>query len=419
MHVELHPQFQQDESAREAADLVSACVHCGFCLATCPTYLDTGDERDSPRGRIYLVKHLLETGDGGATAQTHLDRCLTCRSCETTCPSGMQYGRLADFGRGLLEQRQPRSLPARSLRFSMRKLLARPALLSPLLRVGQWLRPLLPGSLKAHIPRRQARRPVPVTSHQRRMLVLEGCVQQAATPHTNDAARRVLDKLGISLESAPEAGCCGALSYHLGAHDEALDQVRRNIDAWWPAIEHGAEAIITSASGCGTHVADYGELLAQDPAYADKARRVSQLARDIGQVLLQEDLAALAIDADIGPVAVHTPCSLQHGLGEPDLIATLLRRVGFELAPTRDAHLCCGSAGTYSILQGDTSQRLRSRKLAALTEGQPAVIATGNVGCQLHLGEDDGVPVRHWIELLDASGNDFTANIASRVTLRY
>jgi glycolate oxidase iron-sulfur subunit len=401
MHVELHPDLRDTLSGQAAAQLTSACVHCGFCLATCPTYLDQRDERDSPRGRIYLIKQVLETGEAGSATQTHLDRCLTCRSCETTCPSGMQYGQLLDIGRELVEQRVARPALERVMRRSLRYVLTRPRLFKTALIAGQLLRPVLPRALREKVPARQSLRPRPATSHKRRMLVLEGCVQSAATPATNIAARRVLDKLGITLVSISSAGCCGAVNYHLSAHDAGLDDIRRNIDAWWQAIENGAEAIISSASGCSVMLADYGKLLQHDSQYADKAARVSALALDISQVLVKENLEQLTVNTDIGRIAVQTPCSLQHGLQQPELIREILRRAGFSLAATREDHLCCGSAGTYSILQAKASERLRDNKISALTGASPTLIATANVGCQLHLQQATALPVRHWLELLD------------------
>jgi glycolate oxidase iron-sulfur subunit len=401
MHVELSPQYANTSAGKKARELTSACVHCGFCLATCPTYLDSRDERDSPRGRIYLIKQLLETGQATQLTHTHLDRCLSCRSCETSCPSGMQYGQLLDIGRGLMEQQAPRPTALRFMRQVLRFVLSRPRLFAAALAAGQAVRPLLPAALRAKIPPRQPRRAIPVVQQRRTMLVLAGCVQNAATPNTNDAGRRILDRLGISLVSAPQAGCCGAVNYHLAAHDDGLDDMRRNIDAWWPHIENGAEAILSSASGCGSMLAEYGELLAHDTRYAAKARRVTQLARDIGEILLQENLETLAINTGVGKVAVHTPCTLQHALGLPDMVSDILQRAGFELAATHDKHLCCGSAGTYSILQTDISQRLRDKKLQALTGDEPTLIATANIGCQLHMGETASVPVVHWLELLD------------------
>jgi glycolate oxidase iron-sulfur subunit len=401
MHVELHPRFADSPTARQAKTLTSACVHCGFCLTTCPTYADQRDERDSPRGRIYLIKQLLESGEAGAPTRVHLDRCLTCRNCETACPSGMQYGELLDIGRELIEWEAPRSLPSRCLRYLLRAILSRPQLVTPALTVAQMLRPILPTRLRERVPTRQRKKIVRRSQHARTMLVLQGCVQRAATPNTNAIARQVLDKLGISLIAAPEAGCCGAVNYHLAAHSDGLDNMRRNIDAWWPAIENGAEAIVSSATGCGAMLIDYGRLLADDPAYAEKARRVSAMTRDLAEVLLAEDLSQLAIDTAVGRVAIHTPCTLQNALQQPQLLHTLLARLGFTLAAPTKKLLCCGSAGTYSILQTAISKRLRTTTLRALTGNSPALIVTANIGCQLHLQAAADVPVIHWIELLD------------------
>lgn len=400
MHTELDAHFRDNTEAQRAQQLLSACVHCGFCLETCPTYLETRDERDSPRGRIYLIRQLLETASAAAPTRYHLDRCLTCRSCETTCPSGVQYAQLAEIGQHLAADTTPRPRFHSALRKTLRAVISRPAVFSPLLRVGQFLRPVLPVALRQQIPPRQRRLPVPASGGGRTLLVLEGCVQAAATPNTNDAARRVCAALGITLQAVPEAGCCGAVNQHLGGAEAARANMRRNIDAWWPALEAGAEGIVTTASGCGSMLGDYGRLLADDPAYAQRAARVSALARDLGELLLAEDLGVLAADTGCGKVAVHTPCSLQHALRQPDLLATLLRGAGFSLARTEESHICCGSAGTYSLLQPALSQRLRQRKQAALTVDAPALIVTANVGCQLHLANPD-VPVVHWIELLD------------------
>jgi glycolate oxidase iron-sulfur subunit len=402
MHVELHPRFAQTAEGQAAKALTAACVHCGFCLTTCPTYLDKRDERDSPRGRIYLIKQLLETGEASEKTQLHLDRCLTCRNCETACPSGMQYGELLDIGRGIMEREVPRPPLSRSFRWLLRFVLSRPRLIGAALALGQTARPMMPGRLRQKIPPRQPPKAVPKREHDRSMLVLEGCVQRAATPNTNAVARRVLDQLDISLVSVPQAGCCGAVNYHLGAHADGLDDMRRNIDAWWPQIESGAEVIVSSATGCGAMLLDYGRLLADDPVYADKARRVTLLTRDIAEVLEQEDLHKLAINTQIGKVAIHPPCSMQHALQQPMLLDTVLRRAGFDIATTTGKLLCCGSAGTYSILQSDTSERVREKMLQTLTSDQPALIATANIGCQMHLQAAAGVPVVHWIELLDS-----------------
>lgn len=408
MHTKLHQRYKNSTEGKQAQEIINACVHCGFCLATCPTYLDSRDERDSPRGRIYLIKELLETGDATQQTHTHLDRCLTCRSCETTCPSGVKYGRLADIGRGLMEDVSPRPMPERLVRYAIRKVLSNPPLFAFLLRCGQVFRPLLPAVLKAKVPQRQkisvvATDPVKMI-HQRTMLTLAGCAQKSATPNTQAATTAVLDRLGITLNSIATAGCCGAVNYHLSAHEDGLDDMRRNIDAWWPAIESGAEAIVSSASGCGAMLVEYGDLLAHDPEYRSKAQRVSALTVDIAEVLLREDLSCLKINNRVGKVAVHTPCTLQHALTLADAVPLILTDLGFDLVQTKENHLCCGSAGTYSILQPQISQRLLDKKLNALTTENPDMIVTANVGCQLHLGGKAKVPIHHWIELL----NDFS-----------
>ncbi|MFT6916817.1 MAG: glycolate oxidase iron-sulfur subunit [Motiliproteus sp.] len=401
MQTNLIPIFKATSEGQEAETILRSCVHCGFCNATCPTYQELGDERDGPRGRIYLIKQLLEGGPVTENTRTHLDRCLTCRSCETTCPSGVQYGRLIDIGRGIVDDVLPRPLKQRVLRWSLRQVLPYPNRFGPLLKAGQLFRPLLPGALKTKVPPQRSASPWPSSSHPRVMLALAGCAMPAATPNTNAAAARVLDRLGITLVEAPKAGCCGAVSYHLSKHDEGLDFMRRNIDAWWPAVEAGAEVIVMTASGCGAMVQEYGHLLRDDPAYADKARRVSELTKDLSSVLLHEDLSQLQPKADNGKVAFHCPCTLQHAMQQNGVVEEVLTKAGINLAVTRDKHLCCGSAGTYSILQPEMSQKLLHNKLEALTQDQPDRIVTANIGCQLHLETKAQVPVQHWIELLD------------------
>jgi glycolate oxidase iron-sulfur subunit len=403
MQTNISQQYLHTAQGREADAILRSCVHCGFCTATCPTYQLLGDELDGPRGRIYLIKQMLEGQSVSAKTQLHLDRCLTCRNCETTCPSGVQYGRLVDIGRELVEKQVARP-PGMSLkRLALRKLLPYPARFSGLLALARLARPLLPTVLKKKIPAAQLTGKRPQQQHARRMLILEGCVQSVATPATNHAAARVLDKLGIRLVDAPAAGCCGAVSHHLAAAEEGLEFMRRNIDAWWPHIEAGAEAIIITASGCGAMVKDYGHLLRDDREYAEKAGRVSELCRDIGEVLAEETLPQLAEHAPVRRIAFHSPCTLQHGQQLQGLVESILTKAGFELLPVSDAHLCCGSAGTYSVLQPALSQRLLSNKLSALEHEQPQMIVTANIGCQLHLGSQAQVPVRHWIELLDES----------------
>ena len=386
---------------QEADAILRTCVHCGFCTATCPTYQLLGDELDGPRGRIYQIKQVLEGHAPSRTTQLHLDRCLTCRSCETTCPSGVRYARLADIGRALVEQRVERPLGERLLRRALVKLVPHPWRLRPLLTLGRMARPLLPAQLKAKIPTLRPAGVWPRPAGRRRMLALAGCVQSVATPRTNAAAARVLARIGIDLIEVRHAGCCGAAAYHLNAQNEGLDAARRNIDAWWPEVEAGAEAILISASGCGAFVKEYGEILKHDPAYAEKAARVAALARDPGEVLGGEDLEALGAPGDGRKVAFHSPCTLQHGQQLNNLVEPILTRLGFVLTPVPDAHLCCGSAGTYSITQPELSLQLRDNKLTALQSDDPEVIATANIGCQLHLGAGTERPVVHWLELLD------------------
>ncbi len=402
MQTRLSERFSHTPEGREADSILRACVHCGFCTATCPTYQLLGDELDGPRGRIYLIKQLLEGEAVGTSTRLHLDRCLGCRACETTCPSGVRYGRLADIGRGIVERQVPRRGFSAVQRYLLRKLVPWPRRFAALLRLGQWLRPLLPRALRAKVPTRQRPGNRPSQPQSRRMLVLEGCVQSVATPRTNAAAARVLDKLGIELVAAPAAGCCGALSHHLSAHAEALGFMRRNIDAWWPYVEQGIEAIVISASGCAVQVKEYGQLLRHDPVYAARAERISSLAKDLSEVMAGEALPRLDGRRTGRTVALHSPCTLQHGQQLDGLVEGLLTRAGFQLQAVRDAHLCCGSAGTYSILQPRLARQLRDNKLAALTAGDPELIVSANIGCQLHLASGAGQrPVKHWVELFD------------------
>jgi glycolate oxidase iron-sulfur subunit len=397
--------FIKDTAAgREADAILRACVHCGFCTATCPTYQLLGDELDGPRGRIYLIKQMLEGAPVTAKTQLHLDRCLTCRACETTCPSGVRYGRLADIGRHLIEERVPRPARARALRWLLRKTLLSRPLLALGIAAGRAARPLLPDALERKLPRRRGASLWPPARHARKMLALHGCVQPSLAPSIDAALARVLDRIGISLVRADGSGCCGALSHHLAAPAEALRLMRANIDAWWPHVERGAEAIVVSASGCGVFVKEYADLLGEDPDYGERARRISQLARDPVEVVGAEwsRIAPLvASDRDAQRVAFHAPCTLQHGLRLTGRVEDILARLGVELTSVADAHLCCGSAGTYSILQPELAKALRANKLRALETHDPDLIATANIGCLLHLAAGTSRPVRHWIELLD------------------
>jgi len=388
----------------EADAVLRTCVHCGMCNATCPTYQLLGDELDGPRGRIYLIKQMLEGAAVTRSTLTHLDRCLTCRNCETTCPSGVQYHKLLDIGRTLVEQKVERRRFDRLQRWLLRAVIPYPARFTPLLRLGQLVRPLLPPFLKRSVPPRQSAAPWPATTHARTMLVLEGCAQPAIAPNINAATARVLDRLGIRLLAASGAGCCGAASHHTSGVEQGLDFARRNIDAWWPHVESGAETIVMTASGCGVHVKEYGQLLKDDHAYATKAKKISELTKDISEILAREDLSKLSAGAKPGmKVAFHAPCSLQHGQRLNGVVEKILRGAGLTLVAVPDAHLCCGSAGTYSILQQDLAQRLLRNKVGALESGGPDVIATANIGCLAHIQSGTRLPVRHWIEILDAS----------------
>ncbi len=391
----------QTPAGQEADQILRSCVHCGFCTATCPTYLLLGDELDGPRGRIYLIKQALEGTAVTRKTQVHLDRCLTCRACETTCPSGVRYGRLLEIGRGMVEKKVRRPLLERGMRRALRLLIPYPQRFAALLWLGRLMSPLLPADVKRKLPARQVPQSWPGARHARVMLVLEGCAQSVVTPHTNLAAARVLDRLGISLVRVSQTVCCGAVSQHLSAHDEALAMMRRNIDAWWPHLEAGAEAIVISASGCSAMVKEYGEALQHDPHYAHKAQRIAALARDLSEIIADLPLDRLNINGHGRRIAFHSPCTLQHGQKILGRVEAALRTAGYTLSAVTDGHLCCGSAGTYSLLQSTLSRQLLDNKLRALQGDAPECIVTANIGCQLHLAGGAHVPVGHWIELLD------------------
>ena len=401
MQTTLSDKARQLPRAEEAESILRSCVHCGFCNATCPTYQLLGDELDGPRGRIYLIKQVLEGNEVTEKTQLHLDRCLSCRNCETTCPSGVDYHNLLDIGRAVVDAAVPRPLGQRLLRESLRAVVPNATLFKSLTQLGNTFRPLLPGSLKIKLPSNitpaKAR---PAVRHARKVLMLEGCVQPGLSPNTNAATARVLDRLGISVTPIAQAGCCGAVDYHLNAQEAGLNRARRNIDAWWPSVEAGAEAIVQTASGCGAFVKDYGHLLSDDPTYASKAQRISALTKDLVEVLREEPLENLGVASDLR-LAFHCPCTLQHAQKLGGAVESVLSRLGFNLTAVPDAHLCCGSAGTYSITQPELSQRLRDNKMNALESGRPEVIATANIGCQTHLAGAGRTPVRHWIELIE------------------
>ena len=412
MQTALADFIRDTPEGREAQAILRTCVHCGFCLPACPTYQLLGDELDSPRGRIYLMKQLLEGAPVTARTQLHLDRCLTCRACETACPSGVQYGRLLDIGRTVTEERVTRTPASLLKRYLLRKIVPHTRRVRALLNVARIARPLLPRHLAAPVSAAHAagswRTPWPTAHRARRVLLLPGCVQPAVRPAIDAAAARVLDRVGISGIAVPGTGCCGALSHHLSAHRETLQQVRRNVDALWPHIEAGAEAVVVTASACASMVTEYGRLLQDDPDYAARGARVSALARDIAQVVAAESeglAAALQRAADTqaptgARVAFHAPCTLQHALKVTGTVEALLTAAGFALTPVTDHQQCCGSAGTYSILQPELSARLLRLKVAALESGMPDLIATANIGCLTHIGGGTSVPVCHWVELL-------------------
>ena len=403
MQTTLSQEARQLPRAEEAERILRSCVHCGFCNATCPTYQLLGDELDGPRGRIYLIKQVLEGNDVTRKTQAHLDRCLSCRNCETTCPSGVDYHNLLDIGRAVVDEAVQRPLGQRLLRKGLRAVVPKPGLFKGLLGSGQVFRAVLPATLQSKLPHNvEPAKARPTRRHARQVLMLEGCVQPGLSPNTNAATARVLDRLGISITPGREAGCCGAVDYHLEAQAAGLNRARRNIDAWWPSIEQGAEAIVQTASGCGAFIKEYGHLLSSDPAYADKAKKVSALAKDLVEVLRDEPLETLAISSS-QRVAFHCPCTLQHAQKLGGAVESVLTRLGFNLTAVPDSHLCCGSAGTYSLTQPELSRQLRDNKLNALESGKPEVIITANIGCQTHLNGAGRTPVRHWIELVEAA----------------
>ena len=404
MQTKLSAEFRDTTEGREADAILRSCVHCGFCTATCPTYQLLGDELDGPRGRIYLIKQVLEGDPVTRKTQTHLDRCLTCRNCETTCPSGVQYGRLLDIGRAIVEQKVGRTPAEAAQRWGLRRALLSGSLFTAAVSSARMLKGLLPRELGDRIPLADRTGAWPAPRHARRMILMQGCVQPALKPNIDAATARVFDRIGISVIRAPGGGCCGAMSHHLNADDEARSIVRRNIDAWWPHVEQGAAAIVVTASGCGVMVKDYGHFLAGDPAYADKARRIAEIAFDPIEIVTAEwrKIAPL-VAMDQGPqrVAFHPPCTLTHGMKIRGQVEEILQALGHSLVPVADAHTCCGSAGTFSVLQPKLAGELKVNKLRSLEASRPSVIATANIGCMTHLESGTRTPVRHWIELLD------------------
>jgi glycolate oxidase iron-sulfur subunit len=414
MQTNLAPQYVGTPEGEQAEAILRKCVHCGFCTATCPTYQLLGDELDGPRGRIYLMKQVFEGATPTRKTQLHLDRCLTCRNCESTCPSGVQYGHLVDVGRKVVDAQVPRPLGERVMRWALKEGLTSP-LFAPAMKLGQAVRSVLPAKLKAKVPAPQTaeRNGVvwPTQTHARKVLMLAGCVQPAMLPNINTATARVLDAAGIQTLVASEAGCCGAVKFHLNDQDGSLVQIRANIDAWWPFVEQGVEAIVMNASGCGVMVKDYGHVLKDDAAYAVKAQRISDLTQDLSELLpdlvpvLKPKLKAHVL-ANAGMQAFHPPCTLQHGQKLKGGVETHLAALGFAIqVANTESHLCCGSAGTYSVLNPEISTTLRDRKLGHLDALKPQAILSANIGCITHLQSGTDVPVKHWVEVLDEALN--------------
>jgi glycolate oxidase iron-sulfur subunit len=403
MQTNLADFIKDTAEGQEADAILRSCVHCGFCTATCPTYQLLGDELDGPRGRIYLIKQVLEGKPATEKTQLHLDRCLTCRNCETTCPSGVNYGRLIDIGRDVVDQQVQRPFAQQLVRTALKEALPRPQLFGTAMKLGQAVRPLLPEVLRNKVPEARDAGGWPTRSHARKMLLLDGCVQPAMSPSINAATARVLDKLGIQLQVAPKAGCCGAIRYHLNDQAGGLDDMRRNIDAWWPYVVAGAEAIVMTASGCGVTVKEYGHLLHDDPLYAEKAKRISELTKDLSEIMpaFEAELAKQLTGKITKRVAYHPPCTLQHGQQIRGKVESVLRTCGIDVSLCADSHLCCGSAGTYSVTQPELSYQLRDNKIKNLEATSPEVIVSANIGCLTHLQSGTETPVRHWIELID------------------
>jgi glycolate oxidase iron-sulfur subunit len=405
MQTKLAPEYQNTPDGLAAEAILRKCVHCGFCTATCPTYQLLGDELDGPRGRIYLMKQVLEGQTPTRATQMHLDRCLTCRNCESTCPSGVDYGHLVDIGRKLVDAKVPRPASERLMRWALKEGLPSP-LFGPAMKLGQLLRPLLPVALQNKVPKPQDAGVWPTTAHARKVLMLAGCVQPAMSPNINSATARVLNAAGVQVIVASKAGCCGAVKFHLNDQDGGKTQMRANIDAWWPYVEQGVEALVMNASGCGVTVKEYGHILHDDPQYAAKAQRISDLTRDLSEMLpsLLPELKAKVKPQGQPALVFHPPCTLQHGQKLKGGVEKHLADLGFAVrVAANESHLCCGSAGTYSVLNPALSYELRDRKLGNLAAAPVEVIISANIGCITHLQSGTSAPVKHWVEVLDAA----------------
>ena len=403
MQTKLTESFLATPQGQVANEMLQKCTHCGMCTAVCPTFQLSGNELDSPRGRIYQIKQVLEGTIATPTVQQHLDRCLTCRACETVCPARVEYGKLVEIGRLAVEQQVGRTLMAAAKRYVVRKLMTTPQLFRPLYRAGQVVRPILPESLKSKVMPVQTGGCVPKSEHSRKVLMLEGCVQPSMSPNINYATQRVLDRLGIQTVLPSGAGCCGAVNLHLNAEHDALDNMRRNIDAWYPWLQKGVKTLVVNASGCGVMVKEYGYQLRNDPQYAEKAATVSRAVKDIVELLSVEveQIKLLLRQRPSEKIAYHPPCTLQHGQRLSGSVEALFQALGFTVWLPENKHLCCGSAGTYSLFESEWSMLLKQNKQQTLEQLQPDIVLSANIGCIAHLAEGMGVPVCHWIEYLD------------------
>lgn len=400
METHLHADFATTEAGRKAEAILRSCVHCGFCTATCPTYQLLGDELDGPRGRIYLIKQLLEKGEASAQTRLHLDRCLLCRACETTCPSGVRYSQLLHIGKEFLARELPLKVPERLLRKTLLTLLPYPKRLKPLLKMAQSASRLLPKEVRKQIAPGSASLPRPAETQARRILLFRGCVQSATHPGINDAAARVLQRLGIQATEVAGEQCCGAVHHHLQKKKQALHFARTNLDLWLPLIEEGAEALLFTASACALEVKEYPLLFEHHDPYHAKARKLADKCLDLGEFLEREPLERIVSKQKVS-ISFHSPCTLQHGLRRKGSVEEILTRLGLEVHEPEDAHLCCGSAGTYSLLQPRIARRLGRNKAEKLEQAGGSLIATANIGCLMHLTRHANLPVKHWIEIVE------------------
>ncbi len=409
MQTNLSAEFKKTAQGNEAEAILRSCVHCGFCTATCPTYQLLGDELDGPRGRIYLIKEVLEGKAPTDKTRTHLDRCLTCRNCESTCPSGVQYGKLVDIGRDIVERKtavtHPRPLMERMKRTALKEGLNSP-LFAPAMRIGKLMRPLVPAALRGKVPQSRPIGVIPAAQNfaadARKVILLEGCVQPAMMPTISAATQRILAKLNVQCIIAPKVGCCGAIRFHMNDQEGGRDDMRRVIDAWWPLIERGdIEAIVMNASGCGATVKEYAHALQHDAQYAEKAKRISAMTQDVSEFIAPQVAKLAPHIKSNAKVAFHPPCTLQHGQQIKGVTETILRECGIALTPITDSHLCCGSAGAYSVLNPEIATKLRDQKLGHALSAKPDMIASANIGCITHLQSGTATPVRHWLEILD------------------